>query len=202
MAKPRWMGWVVVSAALCAAPVRAADIALVAQINGAPTLTRGAKTEPLQRGAALAAGDVVETDASSKAKLLLVDDSVLAIGPKSRVQLDAVAVDAAKRTLRMQVAVGRFKLAIAKFFGGATEAEIRTPTSVIGVRGTVLWGDTDLDAICALDGTIEVRALTGSADPARLGAGECVTRMAAGKTDPLKPTAEDLAAYLREVTLE
>ncbi len=72
MAKPRWMGWIVMSATLLAAPARAADVALVAQINGAPTLTRGGATTPLQRGMALAAGDVVETDASAATEVVSI----------------------------------------------------------------------------------------------------------------------------------
>ena len=156
----------------------------------------------LKRGSSVFTGDVVETDATSKAKILFADDTVLAIGPKSRVNISDFVLDANGRTVRLRVLAGRFKVAIAKFFGGQTDYEIRTPTAVAGVRGTVLWGDTDLDAICALEGNIEVRPRTGAGAPAQLSAGECVGQMAAGKTTPLKPTAAELAAYLKEVTLD
>ncbi|HSP97376.1 MAG TPA: hypothetical protein VL049_09065 [Candidatus Dormibacteraeota bacterium] len=56
---------------------------------------------------------------------------------------------------------------------------------VAGVRGTVLSGDTTLDAICALQGTVT-----------------CVTKMAAGETKPLVPTRDELARYLKEVSLD
>ena len=185
-------------------PIAAAagEAGLVARINGAPTVQHAGKTELLKRGSSVMTGDVIETDASSKAKILLTDDSVLAIGPKSRVNVSDFALDSNGRTVRLQVLAGRFKIAIAKFFGGQTDYEIRTPTAVAGVRGTVLWGDTDLDAICALEGNIEVRPRTGAAAPARLGTGECVNQMAAGKTAPLKLSAEEMAAYLKEVTLD
>jgi hypothetical protein len=180
----------------------AGEAGLVVRVNGAPTVQRAGKTEMLKRGDSVFTADVIETDAGSKIKVLLNDDSVLAIGPKSRVNLSDFVVDATSRSVRLQVLAGRFKIAIARFFGGHTDYEIRTPTAVAGVRGTVLWGDTELDAICALEGKIEVRPLTGAGAPAQLSAGECVSQMASGKTATLKPTAEELAAYLKEVTLD
>lgn len=188
--------------ALLAAPARGADPAVVARINGAPTVERAGKSGPLRVADVVAPGDVVRTDASAKVKLLLADDSVLTIGPDSRVVLDAFVLSADSRSVKLRVLAGRFKIAIAKFFGVTSEYEVRTPTAVAGVRGTVLWGDTSLDAICALDGHIEVRALAGSGAAAHLSAGECVNQMAVGKTAPLKPSAADLAAYLKEVTLD
>jgi len=199
----RWtVAGVVLLSVLAPAAASAGEAGLVARVNGAPTVQRAGKTEPLKRGSSVFTGDVIETDATSKVKVLLADDSVLAIGPKSRVDVSDFALDAASRNVRLKVLAGRFKIAIAKFFGGRTDYEVRTPTAVAGVRGTVLWGDTQLDAICALEGNIEVRPLAGAGAPAQLSAGECVGQMAAGKTAPLKPTAEELAAYLKEVTLD
>ena len=199
----RWTtALLVLLGAVLPAVAAAGDAGMVVRVNGAPTVQRAGKTERLKRGDSVSTGDVIETDANSKAKVLLNDDSVLAIGPKSRVNVSDFVLDPSGRNVRLQVLAGRFKIAIAKFFGGRTDYEIRTPTAVAGVRGTVLWGDTDLDAICALDGNIEVRPRTGAGAPAQLGAGECVGQMAAGKTAPLKPTADELAAYLKEVTLD
>lgn len=180
----------------------AGEAGQVVRVNGAPSVQRAGKSEPLKRGGTVFTDDVIETDAHSKAKILLNDDSVLAIGPKSRITISDFVLDPNGRTVRLQVLAGRFKIAIAKFFGAHTDYEIRTPTAVAGVRGTVLWGDTDLDAICALEGNIEVRPRVGAGAPAQLSTGECVDQMASGKTAPLKPTAEELAAYLREVTLD
>jgi hypothetical protein len=195
-------GFLLAFGLLLAVPASAADTALVAQINGAPTLTRAGSTQPLQRGAVVQVGDVVETGDGAKVKLLLADDSVLAIGPKSRVTIEAFDISASGRKAQLRVLAGRFKLAIAKFFGGSTDYEVLTPTAVAGVRGTVLWGDTDLDAICALDGRIKVRPLSVKGPPTTLNEGSCVNQMGAGKLTPLKPSAAELAKYLKEVTLE
>ncbi len=188
--------------AVVALPAQAADSAVVVRTNGAPTVERAGKDQPLRPSDTVAPGEVIVTDASSKVKLLLADDSVLAIGPGSRIVLDELQLSAESRATKLRVLAGRFKIAIAKFFGKASAYEIRTPTAVAGVRGTVLWGDTTLDAVCALDGHVEVRALSGNGAPAQLTAGECVNQMADGKTTPLKPSAAELAAYLKEVTLD
>jgi hypothetical protein len=185
-----------------AATSRADEVAWVARINGAPTVGRGDQHQVLRRGDTVMVGDIIETNDTAKAKILLGDDSVLDIGPNSRVVLQGFLLDSARRQVRLAVLLGRFKLAVSKFLTGATDYSIRTPTAVAGVRGTVLWGDTERDTICALDGSIEVAALNGGAEPSRLSAGECVNQMKAGKTAPLKPSAADLAAYLKEVALD
>ena len=91
---------------------------------------------------------------------------------------------------------------LSPFTSHSSTYEVRTATAVAGVRGTVLWGDTDLDTICALDGHVEVRALSGTGSSAQLAAGDCVTHMGAGQTALLTPSAAELAAYIKEVTLE
>ena len=200
-------GWIValrvlpLIACLCT-PAAATDIGWVARINGAPTRERTGTSAPLHQNDAVVTDDVIVTDGASKAKVLLADDSVLDIGTNTRVILSEFRLQSDQRTARLQVVAGRFKLAIAKFFGGPSDYEVRTPTAVVGVRGTVLWGDTDLDTICALDGTITVRSLTGTKEMARLSGGHCARRMAAGKATPFMPSPTNLASYLRAVTLQ
>ncbi|MEO8603953.1 MAG: FecR family protein [bacterium] len=195
------MGALLLCGVLHAARATAGEAGWVAGINGAPTIVRGDKTQPLQRGDAIAVGDRIRTGADAKVKVLLADDSVLAIGPQSDVVIDQLLIGGADRTARLRVLAGRFKLAIAAWFGGASDYEVATPTAIAGVRGTVLWGDTELDAICDLHGTVQVRTLHGAATTT-LEAGRCVTGMAKGDTTPLLPSPEDLQRYLRQVTLD
>ncbi len=183
-------------------PAQADAAAWVVRTNGSPAVTRAGKKETLARGRAINPGDVVETDAASKVKILLADDSILAVGPGSRFLLTEFALAGASRKVRLKVLVGKFKLAVSKFFGGPTDYEVTTPTAVAGVRGTVLWGDTQLDAICALEGNIEVRSLTGPSEGAKLSSGQCVGAMGHGETKPLAPSAQAVAGYLKEVTLD
>jgi len=184
-----------------AGPAWAGDAGWVARINGKPTITRGDRTEALRPGEAVRVGERITTDDTAKVKLLLADDSVLAIGPRSQVTIDELLLSGDSRKGRLNVLAGRFKLAIAAWLNGQSDYEVQTPTAVAGVRGTVLWGDTQLDTICALQGEVEVRSLQG-APLADLQAGKCLSEMGKGKTVSLTPSREDLEKYLKEVTLD
>ena len=171
-------------------------------VNGEPTISRGDQSTTLERFHSVRVGDVIQTDDSSKVKLLLNDDSILTVGPESRFHVERFKLDEDKRSISIRVAVGRFKASIEKFFGGLSDVKVFTPTAVAGVRGTVLWGDTELDAVCSLEGTVEVRSLVSEDQPAVLSGGNCVQKMGQGLTEPLAPTPEQLEGYLEKVTLD
>src|SRR5262245_58027167 len=109
----------------------AADAGVVAGINGTPTVTRDGKTLPLAPGDDVIVGDRIETDDSAKLKVLLADDSVLAIGPNTQLMLDALTLGGERRG-RLHVLAGRFKLAISAWLNGPSDYEIETPTAVAG----------------------------------------------------------------------
>jgi hypothetical protein len=180
----------------------ARDAALVVKINGTPQLERGDTVTPLQPHERVRINDIVITDRRSKAKILFDDDSVLAVGPDSRLALERFFVDARERRATLRVIAGRFKIAIARFFGTTSAYEVYTPTAVTGVRGTVLWGDTELDAICSLHGEIAVRSLVGTENPVQLSGGQCVRGMRAGPPQRFAPTKDELTGYLKAVTLD
>src|SRR6185369_8126614 len=108
--------WHVTLAALvlpfwCAGLALAANEAgSVTAINGTPTVMRGTATAPLKRGDTVLIGDRIETDATAKVKVLLADDSVLAIGPRSQVTIDELVLSSDGRKGRLSVLVGRFKI--------------------------------------------------------------------------------------------
>jgi hypothetical protein len=99
------------------------------------------------------------------------------------------------------VVSGKFLASVAKWIGGGgSEFKVTTPNAVAGVRGTVLWGDVERDAICALYGTITVKSVKGGDTTEKtLEAGHCVTKMKDGQTDPLTPDAATVQTYLGEV---
>ena len=186
--------------ALSAAPVTPASVAILGGQAGKVLLWRDGKAFRLPVGTPLGESDQIETGPDGKARILFKDDSVLSVGPRSRVVLQSFSAGGAGRDFRLRVLAGRFKIAVAKWFLGPTSGVIETPTSTAGVRGTVVWGDTDLDAVCALEGTVELTP-KGGGKTARLGAGQCAGNMGKGRTDPVKPTEAELRRYLAEVTL-
>ena len=100
---------------------------------------------PLSAGDDVFRDEVVRTGADSRAKLVFLDSTNLAVGPASRVTLDEFvysdSVSAQKVTINLAKGVFRFTT-------GALDKkayEIKTPTTSIGVRGTVL----DIDSRAA-----------------------------------------------------
>lgn len=176
---------------------------MVARTEGTVTGEVMGKKRHLHAGDAIINGEVIATADASKVKVLLADDSVLNLGPKTRFEIGKVEVKEGSRTISMKIITGKFMAAVSRWFGGGgNNWQVETPTAVAGVRGTVLWGDTQLDAICALYGTIEVKSLSGGdGTNVKLDAGNCASKMAQGKTEPLKPTPEEVAKYLSEVTI-
>jgi hypothetical protein len=180
-----------------------ASIAVVEAVEGNAFVVHASQKIAAAPGLRLAAGDRLETGAPGKLRARLSDDSVLAIGANTTLALAELAIDDAARRGRIDVTLGRFWMNVTKWTGtGESRYEISTPTAVAGVRGTTLWGDTDVDAICALEGTIEVRSRRSpDLPPATLSAGNCASNLRAGELAPLAPSAEQLQRFLDEILI-
>lgn len=186
------------------APAAAAGrTGVVAELAGEVRVERAGTPYRVRPGSTVKVGDLIRTGETGKVRLLLEDNSVLSVGPRSRIVLEAftLAIDEGRRAFDLRVLAGRFKIDIGKWFLGATEGRIQTPTAVVGVRGTVVWGDTDLDAVCALEGRIALAPVSKPEAEIELADGRCVSGMANGETNPLSPSAADLAGFLAEVDI-
>ena len=80
--------------------------------------------------------EIIETNSNSSTQFLFFDESILTIGPESRLVLDEMVYNsnASKGKVVITATQGLFT-----FVSGSLESEsyqIRTPTSTIGVRGT------------------------------------------------------------------
>ncbi len=143
--------------------------ALAESVYGDVRLERNGRLAPLQAGEALGAGDTVLTGALSFAELRCRDEIVIRIKQNSRFRIDGIA-RGGKGTLRagLDLSSGTALLNFRKLRRGDV-AEIRTPTSVAGVRGTSFGvsvlgrGDVRYEV---LEGKISVRGRV-ALDPAK-----------------------------------
>lgn len=192
------------SAASWAAKKDNGSIGKVDDIQGEPTVKRGEKKTTLQKGVPIFVGDIVQTPIGAKIRVTLKDKSVVAIGANSEVKFADLSMKSGGRKGALEVAVGRFWMNVTKWVKPKKSFwEISTPNAVAGVRGTTLWGDTDVDAICALEGAIEVTSKTGvGLEPAKLSAGNCSSELSQGKLTPLVPTPEQVQNYLNDVMIK
>ena len=127
----------------------------------------------------------IETGATSASEIRLRDDTRLTIGPSSRVVLDDFVLDADASRQRLVIALGRGVLRFVTGTLAKTAYEIRTPTAVIGVRGTTVTLSVDADGTTRIrveDGGVEAANLAGVA--VEVEAGFVTVIAAAGGTPP------------------
>jgi len=182
----------------------AVRIGRIDALDGKAVLIHGDQRIAATAGYPVMAGDRLETGEGGKVQVTLVDHSVVAIGGGTTIEVSSLLLDAdGSRTGRLSVAIGKFWLHVTQWKKGPSSYEITTPNAVAGVRGTTLWGDTKVDAICSLDGTVEVRTLKDDAGlaPVALTAGNCASKLSEGMLEPLAPSKETIDGYLKEVLI-
>jgi hypothetical protein len=116
-----------------------AEIARVKSASGAATVLRGTASVPASTGRSLEAGDVLVTGKDGRISLSFIDNTRFAIGPNSRVAVSKFDYDRTRQQGSFVTQVDRGSLAvvsgrIAK--SGRDAMKVRTPTSLLGVRGT------------------------------------------------------------------
>lgn len=125
--------------AFVAPPAYAKPAGYIKNVNGQSTVTSGARTIAASAGMALAAGDTLRTGANGSLGVVLKDNTVLSFGPGTDFKLEEYQFEPAQGALKLGARIGQGSLhyvsgAIAKLQPQAVE--IKTPTGVIGVRGT------------------------------------------------------------------
>jgi opacity protein-like surface antigen len=142
-------GWVIVAFIGATAAFCARDAAHAQQSIGSTAVAENHVTHelagassPLAVGDSVYLNDAVRTGADSRARLVFLDSTNLAVAPLSRVVLDRFVFEGGPSAEK--VAIGLVK-GVFRFTTGALDKRaytITTPTASIGVRGTVL----DVDA--------------------------------------------------------
>lgn len=84
-------------------------------------------------------GDTIVTSDNSRAKILLRDDTVLSVGPDTRLKISkyALATKTNRRYSVLNIAKGTVRSLVGRVFSGKGSLfRIRTQTAVVGVKGT------------------------------------------------------------------
>ena len=119
----------------------AADLpaGMIKTAKGAATIEHEGQKTPAKAGAALMASDHVLTGADGSVGITLRDETLLAVGPNSNVWLEKYAFDPTSHEGKLDATVKKGTLGVisgklSKQSPGAVQ--FRTPTSILGVRGT------------------------------------------------------------------
>jgi hypothetical protein len=154
---------VAVAAAALAAPAAAPPAGTITFLDGEASRISGGRSARLTSGASIFQGDLIETARRTRVELTLIDQSVLRLGPLSRVELDAAAFGKGpdERKVSAKLRVGNVWASVTKSLGGEARFEVRTENAVAGVRGTTFRVDASKDKSCVVKvyaGTVAVAA--------------------------------------------
>lgn len=122
-----------------APPVLAADIGLVKVSKGAVQIERGGAKIAAAVGTPLRASDVVVTGADGSAGITFTDNSLVSVGPNSVFAIEKYSFDSTTHAGQFQgnLRQGRVAAVSGKMVKQSPESmKIRTPSAVMGVRGT------------------------------------------------------------------
>ncbi len=117
----------------------APPIGFVKSVSGEASIVSAGKATPAQPGAALSLGDIVRTGANGSLGLTLRDNTLMSFGPMTTFTLEEFVFSPVEGDLQLGGAITAGSLhyvsgAIAKLKPEAVK--LKTPTGVIGVRGT------------------------------------------------------------------
>jgi hypothetical protein len=111
----------------------------VKNVTGDATVTSGGRVVKAQPGTPLSVGDTITTEPASSMGLTLRDNTLMSFGPSTRFTLDDYLFAPARGDLKLggKIASGTMHYVSGAIAHLKPEAvEIKTPTGIIGVRGT------------------------------------------------------------------
>ncbi len=170
-------------------PQRAGE---VSRLIPAVSIARGAKSIAVKEKTVVEWQDVVNTQASARARVALDDGSVLNVGSSSSIKV--VRHDGGAQQTELEVTYGKLRTQAQKITKADGKFEVKTPAGVAGVVGTDFYVAFDSST-----GTMDVIVFDGIVKVCNL-AGVCVTVKAGQTTSvrtndtsgPLAPTQATL----------
>jgi len=131
--------WILIAALAIAAPALADDIGQVKVAKGAVQLEREGKRVDATVGMPVRTADVLVTGADGSAGVTFSDNSLVSVGPNSVFAIDKYRFDSTTHAGEFEGSLRKGKLAAVsgKMVTQSPESmKIRTPSSVMAVRGT------------------------------------------------------------------
>jgi hypothetical protein len=133
------MRWTALLLFLFATAAIAADVGEVKVAKGTAYIERGAERIAVRAGLPVQQSDKVVTGADGTVGITFSDNSLLSIGPESRFAIDHYVFDTTTHAGRFDSTLSKGTVAVVsgKIVKQSPEAmKIRTPSSIMGVRGT------------------------------------------------------------------
>jgi len=144
---------ILLAAWLAALPALAANspIGQIKKLTGTVSITRGNDHLGAKPGAPVFQGDVIETAPDGSVGVTLVDNSVLSAGPSSQLSLPEYSFDtgAARGSMLADLKKGTLTVVSGEITHNTPGAmSVRTPTAILGVRGTTFAVEVIVVGLC------------------------------------------------------
>ena len=130
---------ILVAALGFAGTTMAADIGLIKVAKGSVQIQRGAAKIPAAVGTGLQTADVVVTGADGSAGITFTDNSLVSVGPNTVFAIEKYQFDTTTHAGEFQgnLRQGRLAAVSGKMVKQSPDSmKIRTPSAIMGVRGT------------------------------------------------------------------
>jgi hypothetical protein len=170
--------------------------ATVVAVKGEAQYSTGGAWQPVKSGMTLMSGSVIQTADGAEVDLDMGPSGVLKVESGSTVSIDKLTVEktSADTITETQLDVRKGKIA-GKTKGSLSSAsryEIKTPTGVAGIRGTVFGVGADGTISCSSGGPVMVAVfVNGQLTTVQLGAGQ---KLLPGSTTPVAMSQAEIAA--------
>jgi hypothetical protein len=131
--------WIVAAALMLAGPAIAADVGLIKVSKGDVQIQRGGARVSAAVGAPVQTADVIVTGADGSAGVTFSDNSLVSVGPNSVFAIDKYSFDTTTHVGEFEgnLRKGRLAAISGKMVKQSPESmKIRTPSAIMGVRGT------------------------------------------------------------------
>jgi hypothetical protein len=137
---------IVAAAVAMSLPAFAADVGLVKVSKGSVQIERNGAKIAAPVGASVMASDVIMTGADGSAGITFTDNSLVSVGPNSVFAIDKYRFDSTTHEGEFEGSLRKGRLAAisGKMVKQSPESmKIRTPSAIMGVRGTEFVVEVD-----------------------------------------------------------
>src|SRR5512132_1773699 len=144
--------WIVAAALAVAGPAMASDAGLIKVSKGSVQIERAGAKMDAKVGAAVQTSDVIVTGADGSAGITFTDNSLVSVGPNSVFAIDKYRFDSTTHAGEFEgnLKQGRLAAVSGKMVKQSPESmKIRTPSAIMGVRGTEFVVQVDEPAAAA-----------------------------------------------------
>jgi len=114
------------------------QVGVMVVAQGTALVVRNSKTLPAKIGFKVFIKDYIETGSDGKIKVKFVDDNIINVAPNSKITIEKMSFDPSKGTNRtmLNLIYGKIRSTVKHSYNGENYYSVKTPTAVVGVRGT------------------------------------------------------------------